>query len=227
VLSADTGRIAGEMSREAPDRARLQTILRDGTAVRFRPIRPDDKHWLQDGIRQMSPQSRYRRFFSPVAELNEDQLRYFTEVDQVDHVAWVATLEDDRVIGVARFVRLPDDTQAAEAAVTVVDAYQHRGVGRALLLVLTEDAIKRGIKRFTMFVLGENQQMLGLLHDVGAVLDGIHDGVNDFHVELPANASELDQTAAPRVLRVAAEGNLRGEVAPGMLRTRFLVGKHR
>jgi RimJ/RimL family protein N-acetyltransferase len=215
------------MTKPISAREPLETVLRDGTAVSFRPIQPDDKHWLQEGIREMSPESRYRRFFSHLTELSDDQLRYFTEVDQVDHVAWVATLpaQDHRVIGVARFVRLPGDPEAAEAAVTVVDAYQHRGIGRALLLVLTEAAIVRGIKRFTMFVLGDNEQMLHLLREVGAVSDGVHDGVHEFHVPLPGTIEEIDQGAAPRILRVAAEGNLHGEVSSGLRRTRFLVGK--
>jgi GNAT superfamily N-acetyltransferase len=214
------------MTKPITSREPLETVLRDGTRVSFRPIRADDKHWLQEGIREMSPESRYRRFFSHVNELSDDQLRYFTEVDQVDHVAWVAVLPDreHRVIGVARFVRLPGDPEAGEAAVTVVDAYQHRGIGRALLLVLTEAAIERGIKRFTMFVLGDNDQMLHLLHQVGAVSDGIHDGVHEFHVPLPASIAEIDQTAAPRILKVAAEGNLHGQVSTAK-RTRFLVGK--
>ncbi|MDQ6746760.1 MAG: GNAT family N-acetyltransferase [Candidatus Dormibacteraeota bacterium] len=215
------------MSQPLTEREPLEATLRDGTRVRFRQVRPDDKRWLQQGISEMSPESRYRRFFSPVAELTPEQLRYFTEVDQQDHVAWVATLpeQDHRVIGVARFVRLPGQPDAAEAAVTVVDSFQHRGVGRALLLVITEAAIERGVERFTMFVLAENDNMLRLLHEVGAILDRTSDGVNEFHVALPADVSQIDQGAAPRVLRVAAEGNLRGEVAAGLTRTRFLVGK--
>ncbi|MFN2464750.1 MAG: N-acetyltransferase family protein [Candidatus Dormibacteria bacterium] len=217
------------MSEPVIEREPLESVLRDGTHVGFRPIRPGDKRWLRQGMREMSPESRYRRFFSAVEELSEDQLRYFTEVDQESHVAWVATLPDEggKAVGVSRFVCLPADPEGAEAAVTVIDTYQHRGIGRALLLVITREAIARGVKRFVMFVLGENEGMLSLLHEVGAVHDGMHDGVHEFHVPLPERVEDIDQTAAPRVLRVAAEGNLRGEVSPEPPRTRFLVGKGR
>ena len=206
----------------------FETTLKDGTRVRFRPIRPEDKRWLQRGIQELSPESRYRRFFAPVDHLSEEQLRYFTEVDQVDHVAWLGTLadsKDGRVVAVARFICLPDVPEAAEAAVTVLDEFQGRGLGRAMLVVITRKAIERGVKRFTMFVLVENEAMMGLLHDAGAVSDGMHDGVYQMHVDLPERVEDLDRSPAPKILRAAAAGKLHGETAPGALSTRFLVGK--
>ncbi|MFN2464575.1 MAG: N-acetyltransferase family protein [Candidatus Dormibacteria bacterium] len=201
--------------------------LRDGTRVRFRRIEPEDKHWLQRGIEAMSPESRYRRFFSPVDHLSDAILRYFTEVDHVDHVAWLAVLADDpggRVVAVARFVRIPGEPDAAEAAVTVIDDFQGRGLGRAILVVMVRDAIEKGIRRFRMFVLGENQAMMGLLHEAGAAPDGVHDGLFKMHVDLPERAEELEYSAAPRILKVAAEGRLRGEAGPGRPpSTRFRV----
>jgi len=203
-----------------------ETTLADGTRVRFRPIRPDDKKWLVLGVAQMSPESRYRRFFSPLDHLSVEQLAYFTEVDQVNHVAWVATLPDQPghpAIAVARFVRLEGDPDSAEAAVTVIDAYQGRGIGRALLVVLTETAINLGVKHFVMFVLGGNATMMSLLHDAGAIQDSIHDGVYQMHVNLPTTPAELDTSAAPRVLRVAASGRLQAELS-GLLGILFRLG---
>jgi RimJ/RimL family protein N-acetyltransferase len=208
------------MGSPTPSGDSFQATLNDGTRVRFRPIRPDDKHWLQRGVERMSAESRYRRFFAPVDHLSDEQLRYFTEVDQLDHVAWVATLADHPehpAVAVARFVRVPGHPEAAEAAVTVIDQYQGRGLGRAMLVVITREAIELEVKRFTMFVLGENQAMMGLLHAAGAVSDDTRDGVYQMHVDLPDRVEDLDESAAPRVLRVAAAGNLAGEVAPGML----------
>ena len=206
----------------------LEATLKDGTLVRFRPITPGDKAWLQRGIEQMSPESRYRRFFAPVDHLTDEQLRYFTEVDQVSHVAWLGYLAgpgDQRAIAVARFVRVPGQPEAAEAAVTVIDEFQGRGLGRAMLVVLTREAIRLGVKRFTMFVLGENQAMMALLHVAGATSDGMKDGVYQMHVDLPDRLEDLDESAAPRVLRAAAEGKLQGEIPPGQFWIRFLVGK--
>jgi len=228
MSAGPTVRIALAMS--TPERADepFETTLNDGTRVRFRPIRPDDKGWLQRGIQQLSPESRYRRFFAPVDHLTEEQLRYFTEVDQVDHVAWLGTLADSqsgRVVAVARFICLPGVPDAAEAAVTVLDEFQGRGLGRAMLVVITRRAIERGIKRFTMFVLVENEAMMALLRDAGAVSDGTRDGVYQMHVDLPERVEDLDLSPAPRILRAAAAGHLHGQTTPGGLSTRFLVGK--
>lgn len=206
-----------------------EAVLNEGTRVHFRPIQPSDKESLQRGLQQMSPESRYRRFFAPVDHLSDAQLEYFTEVDQVNHVAWVATLPDgpgNPVVAVARYVRL-EDPEAAEAAVTVVDSEQGKGLGRAMLKVLTEVAIKGRVKRFTLFVLSENEKMMALMHEAGAISDGFQGGVHEMHVVLPDSIEDMDATAAPRVLRVAASGQLQGEVSPGRLGTRFMVGKHR
>jgi len=182
-------------------------VLEDGTRVLFRPITPDDKELLQRGMEELSEESRYRRFFAAVNHLSEGQLSYFTELDHQNHVAWIGVLPDtphQPAIGVARAIRLPENPEAAEAAVTVIDSYQRRGVGRALLQLLARSAIERGIRRFTMLVLGDNEPMLSLMHGLGAESDGFEGNVVRMHVPLPATIEELDQTPVPRVLRATA-----------------------
>src|SRR6478672_9231609 len=123
------GSTAGRPTARGPLRFEpIHTALRDGTAVVLRPIRPDDKERLSEGLERLSKRSRFRRFLAPVTTLSAEQLAYLTEVDHFDHVAWVATLEanPDFGIGVARYVRLEDDHSVAEAAVTVLDDYQGR-----------------------------------------------------------------------------------------------------
>jgi len=118
--------------------ARL-TLL-DGSTVRVRPIRPGDKQRLLEGFERLSPESRYRRFLSPVPRLSDRALRYLTEVDHHDHEALIGIAHDCSGVGVARFVRSEEDPELAEAAVTVVDDWQGRGLGTALLVLLAERA---------------------------------------------------------------------------------------
>ena len=117
----------------------------------IRPIRPDDKGMLSDGLRRLSPQSAQRRFLTPKRSFSRAELRYLTEVDGRDHVALVAEYPVDpirRLIAVARFVRLHDDPEAAEIAVTVADEWQGRGLGSLLGKHLAHAARNRNIRRF-------------------------------------------------------------------------------
>jgi RimJ/RimL family protein N-acetyltransferase len=182
--------------------------LRDGQRILIRPIRPDDKAELAAGMRRLSPESRYRRFFTPTSELSDRQLRYLTEVDHHDHEALVALEpETGHGIGVARFVREKADPELAEVAVAVADSWQGRGVGTTLLHRLTERARDEGVRRFTAEILAENQPMLELLHDLGGTrIRDLGQGAVHVEVELP---EEGIGATLRRTLQAAARGLLR------------------
>jgi RimJ/RimL family protein N-acetyltransferase len=186
----------------------VQERLRDGERIEIRPIRSDDREALAEGIRRLSPESRYRRFFSPIERLSDEQLSYLTDVDHHDHEALVAVEpETERGIGVARFVRSESDAEVAEFAVAVADDWHNRGVGSALIQRLTERAREEGIRRFSGSILEENRAMLELADELGDVR--VRDrsaGAVEIEVELP----EEGIGAALRVtLRAAGRGLLR------------------
>jgi GNAT superfamily N-acetyltransferase len=189
----------------------VETTLDDGTRLRIRPIRPDDKERLVRGFERLSPQSRYRRFFRHIDHLTDRQLAYLTEVDGHDHVAWIATLPDEPGepgVGVARWVRLRDDPEVAEAAVTVIDAYHNRGIGRRLLLVAAASAIERGVSAFRVSVMADNQPMIQLLKELGATGGRWESGVLELTVPL---AGDLDgEHPVPAILRAVAQGRVQG-----------------
>lgn len=185
--------------------------LRDGQRVLLRPIQPDDKTRLEEGLELLSARSRYLRFHSPMARLSDEQLSYLTEVDQHDHVAWVALNPDDPDepgMGVARFVRLADEPTVAEAAVTVIDRHQGRGLGSALLGVLVEKAAENGITTLRNYVLADNSAMLGVLDDLGAHRALVEPGV--WQVDMPVGDRTTHGTlgTVERMLREVARGRL-------------------
>src|SRR5215211_1835330 len=95
------------------------------------PIPPSDKPLRLDGLHRLSPESRYRRFFSPVHELGANQLRYLTEVDHDAHEALIALdPKKGTVVGVARYIRSKADPATSEVAIAVVGEWQGRGLGR-------------------------------------------------------------------------------------------------
>jgi hypothetical protein len=51
-----------------------------------------DRDLLLRGFNRLSPESRYRRFLVPIADLSESAIRYLTEVDHHDHEAMIASL---------------------------------------------------------------------------------------------------------------------------------------
>lgn len=184
--------------------------LSDGTAVTLRFIRPDDRERLERAFSRLSRETRVRRFLADVPLMTEAMARYLTEVDGNDHVAIVATvdsldLKEEEGIGVARFLRLPREPEVAEAAVTVVDAHQGRGVGRLLLHALTEAARERGVKTFRASVLVDNEPMRRILDEAGGVLR--QDEGDSLVIDVPIAEGHLHWSDLPifRVLRVAAE----------------------
>ena len=86
----------------------MRSVVRlpDGRQITLRPVAADDKQLIAGGFDRLSETSRYRRFFTPITELDAGTLAYLTEVDHHDHEAIVAIdSESGEGVGIARFVR--------------------------------------------------------------------------------------------------------------------------
>jgi hypothetical protein len=172
------GRPVREFRREAPatlhgDRVRL----RDGAEIVVRPIEPGDLHELAVGFGRLGALSRFRRFRQRIDRLTYEQLVALTDVDHESHEAIVALdAATGEGIGVARYVRVPDDPTRAEVACTILDPWQHRGVGSILAERLAARARAVGIERCTaLVVLGDEPARRLLAHvaqEVGERRDG-------------------------------------------------------
>jgi RimJ/RimL family protein N-acetyltransferase len=147
--------------------ATMLLTLPGGTRVRVRPITPEDKPLLVEGLRRLSPESAFRRFMSPKVSFSQAELRYLTEVDQHDHIALVAVAADDPalLIAVARCVRVAPDT--ADIAVVVGDPWQGMGLGRRLADELTRRARVVGIDRIAGTMLADNRAAFRLMRGLG------------------------------------------------------------
>jgi GNAT superfamily N-acetyltransferase len=181
-------------------------LLRDGSEVHVRAVRPDDKPLFAAGFSRLSEESVVRRFLAPRDGLSVDELAYFTEIDHVDHEAIGALDAVTREgVGVARYVRERERPHVAEAAVVVVDAWQGRGLGGKLLRRLCARAAENRIRVFSASLFAENEAMLALFERLGTVSVIRRDGpVIEIHVELPLELDTLEHT-----LREAAAGRVR------------------
>ncbi len=190
-------------------RRSTEVVLADGTRILLRPIVPEDRERILAAFERMSPASRRQRFMSPVDELTPEMLAQLTEIDYVDHFAWAALALDEAGepgVGVSRYVRLRDEPEVAEAAVTVIDEYQGRGLGTFLLQALGAVALENGIKRFRSYILEDNRQIREVLETTGARLEHDAPGLVRVDVELPAREEAVKSTQAYGVLRALARG---------------------
>lgn len=149
------------------DNSQLETVsiaLGDGLAAEVRPLLPDDASLLEEGFMHLSPSSRFARFGVGMDHLSNHELRYLTEVDQRTHVAWGATI-DGEAAGVSRYLVLADGN-SAEIAVTVVDRFQRRGLGRKLFQALVAIARHDGLDTFRFEVDPSNEPVRWLIRDI-------------------------------------------------------------
>lgn len=155
--------------------------LKSGETIAVRLIRASDKDKMLRAFAELSDASRYKRFFGAKHTLTESDLRYFTENDYWDHFALgaVAMNEDGTEgegLAVARCIRLHEDPDCAEVAITVIDRMQGKGLGRALLERLISAALERDIYRFRFLCLAYNQDMQNLVKQVCQVVETQSDG---------------------------------------------------
>jgi RimJ/RimL family protein N-acetyltransferase len=165
--------------------------LPDRSQILIRPIRADDKRLLANGLRCLSEESVFRRFLTPKHSFSRAELRYLTEVDGHNHVAFVAEYPGGasrRLIAVGRYVRWPDDPTAAEVAITVCDDWQRRGVGSLFARRLATHARLSGVRRFTATMSSQNVAAHKLMHKLTLHLHEEHagGGVSELVGELAA-----------------------------------------
>lgn len=178
-----------------------------GRRIRIRPIVMADQDGIVRGFEQLSPESRVRRFFIPPSRLSESMLRYLTEIDYTNHVALGAFAVDDAGepgVAIARYVRLSDDPTCAEAAVTVIDDYQRRGIATVLLEALALIALRNGISRFCGYVQWENTEILDLARRVGATVQASSQAVARLELPLADVDEQIAETAIRSALRILA-----------------------
>jgi len=191
-----------------PAGAPASVSLRDGSTMSVRQVQPSDKEALAAGFERLSPESRYRRFFSPLQRLTDADLRYLTEVDHIDHEALIAFNSDGETVGVARYVR-GEQPAEAEVAVTIADDWQGRGAATALLEHLVTRARANGIERFVAVILQENADAIELFRSLASgdpQARRTAAGQIELVLELPVDG--VSGTTLGRALRSAASGRV-------------------
>jgi GNAT superfamily N-acetyltransferase len=133
----------------------------DDTPLTVRPIEIADVDRIARFFERLSPETIHFRFFSPVRKPPRTALLRLSDVDHERRDALIA-LDGDEIVAVARYDA--KDDEHAEIAITVEDAWQHRGVGKRLTRRLAKLAGDRGYDEFVATMLPDNRRALGLMH---------------------------------------------------------------
>ena len=139
--------------------------LRDGTALRLRPVRPDDEPLLVDLAAHMTPEDLRMRFFTPIRGLSHTVAARLSQLDYDRELALLAE-RDGVALGVVRYSADPD-RERAEYAIAVRSDWKGRGLGYVLMTRLIAVARQRGIGEIVGEVLRENEPMLQMCREFG------------------------------------------------------------
>jgi acetyltransferase len=168
-----------------PEQYESEETTTHGLQILVRPIKPEDAPLLTELFENLSPESRYHRFFSPMKSLSRDFLVRFTQIDYDRHIGLVALAREDdeeKMLGVARVI-MESDQRNAEFSVAVGDRWQGKGVGRRLLERCLEAGRDYGIETVQGYVLAENRQMLKLGQELGFRISG-NGEANTYHLTI-------------------------------------------
>ncbi len=144
--------------------------------VQFRLIRPDDSDRIKELFYDLSEESIYFRFLTPLKSLRRQTLQDFYNVDQDADISIVATIHSDdekeaeKIIGAGRYL-LNRNTNQAEFGLLVQDDYQGKGIGTFLLNHLMRIAKSKGVDAFIAYVHPRNQPMIRFIHKTGKVVE--------------------------------------------------------
>ena len=160
-----------------PSEFEIVTALPDGTAVRLRPVRPEDETLLQDIVANMTPTDRRRRFLGGMTQLTHTLGARLSQIDYDREMALIAFPSDSSMaLGVARFAADPDN-RCAEFAIAVRSDWKGRGLGFLLLTQLLHVAKERTVHELFGEVEQGNDPMLGLCRSLDFVIAANTDDV--------------------------------------------------
>lgn len=158
--------------------------LKDGTEIFFRPVRPSDAQQMIDLFDDLSPETIYLRFFSPIKRISRSMLIKLTQIDydrEIALLAFAGPEPERKLLGVARIIFMPDGKQA-EFAIVLADAWQGKGIGNRLLHHALVCAASYGIEEVWGPVISTNAGMLRLGEKLG------------FHIERDLDSAEYKLT---------------------------------
>jgi GNAT superfamily N-acetyltransferase len=147
----------------------LAAVLRDGSRVMVREVRPEDSLLFSAAFAGLSSEARYNRFLGAVRDLPPSLLDRAVNPVGGRELALVAiSVEDgnEKILGGARYF-VETGAATCEFAITVVEQCRRIGLASHMMQVLMAAARSRGMKVMRGYVLAGNTPMLALARRLG------------------------------------------------------------
>lgn len=151
-----------------------QVVLENGRSVCFRPVVPGDEPVLAREVASADADTLYQRFFSPAIRMDKKRLRFLTDVDYQRRFALVGFVDGEGV-AIGRFE--PAGDHVAEVAVVVKSGWRQMGIATAMLELLEEAAVERGMTKFVALYLPSNHAIERVLNKRGFEGASVSSGV--------------------------------------------------
>ncbi|MEI6984664.1 MAG: bifunctional acetate--CoA ligase family protein/GNAT family N-acetyltransferase [Rhodospirillaceae bacterium] len=175
-----------------PKQLEERTVLRDGTSVLIRPIRPEDEPALHDMIAKMSAEDLRLRFFAPTRRLSHQTAARMTQIDYDREMAFVLITQDrpdTEILGVIHLIADPD-LRRAEFAPMIRSNLTNKGLGTLLMRKIITFARTRSIREVYAEVLRDNQGMIKLAQKHGFTRHDSPDEPGVLEVTLPLDSGD-------------------------------------
>ena len=169
MISASASEYAHMAIHPYPSHLVREHMLRDGTSIVIRPIRPEDAVIEREFVNGLSERSKYLRFMYALQEITPQMLSRFTQIDYDREMALIAIVRAggrERQVAVGRYITYLDG-RGCEFSIVVADDWQNRGIATELLRRLIEIARDRRLEEMHGVVLRENRGMLTLAKELG------------------------------------------------------------
>jgi len=166
-MSNDPRHRRAEVLPGYPRQYERELRLPDGRAVLLRPIVPGDSGQIAEAIRTADPDTVRRRFLGMRPHVTPELLARLCQVDYEKRFALVATdARTGRGIAIARYEATGEGV--ADVAVAVDPAWRRVGLATALVEMLADAALDRGIHTFSAYYLAANSPVAALIGRAGA-----------------------------------------------------------
>jgi acetyltransferase len=166
----------------------LATIheLDSGLRIGLRLSRPSDAPRVRAFLERLSGDTRLKRFFMAMPEIDESTVNHFTFYNPRERIVVAATAP---LAGVEEVIGLADialvDTGVAELGIVVDDEHQGKGVGGALIEAVASLAAAHGATHIRAEMLDHNRAMARLLQRLGRTVQTVEDGHVLAYTRLP------------------------------------------